>query len=246
MPEGGTLSLRAENRFLDEVSSLSIEGARPGRWLALEVEDTGTGIEPGVLAHIWEPFFTTKTADKGTGLGLSTVRGIVETHRGFVTLSTRPGRGTLVRVFLPVSEDKPGTEAVAPSAPRGDGEFVLVVDDEASIRDMVKTVVARHGYRVLAAVDGIEAISMLAQQVGEIDLVVTDMVMPRLGGKALIDVVRRLSPNVKVLTMSGGAREGDPTERIAGKADAFLSKPFTSEALLGEIHRLLKGKKPPS
>jgi PAS domain S-box-containing protein len=246
MPEGGTLRLAGENRVLDERSALSIEGARPGRWLVLQVEDTGTGIEPGVLAHIWEPFFTTKTADRGTGLGLSTVRGIVETHRGFITLATRPGHGTLVRIYLPVSEDKPGAETAQASAPRGDGEFILVVDDEANIRDMVKTVLARHGYRVLSAVDGIEAISILAQQVGEIDLVVTDMVMPRLGGQGLIDVVRRLNPGVKVLGMSGGEQDMAVAEGTSPQAEAFLMKPFTSEALLTEIHRVLHPGKPPS
>ena len=246
MPEGGTLRLAGENRVLDERSALSIEGARPGRWLVLQVEDTGTGIEPGVLAHIWEPFFTTKTADRGTGLGLSTVRGIVETHRGFITLATRPGHGTLVRIYLPVSEDKPGAETAQAAAPRGDGEFILVVDDEANIRDMVKTVLARHGYRVLSAVDGIEAISILAQQVGEIDLVVTDMVMPRLGGQGLIDVVRRLNPGVKVLGMSGGEQDMAVAEGTSPQAEAFLMKPFTSEALLTEIHRVLHPGKPPS
>jgi PAS domain S-box-containing protein len=244
MPQGGRLSIRGENRILDDLSALAIEGARPGRWLVLHVEDTGTGIDPGILAHIWEPFYTTKAADKGTGLGLSTVRGIVETHRGFTVLSTQAGKGTRFSVYLPVSDGVPGSEAVAPPAPRGDGEFILVVDDEANIREMVKTIVSRHGYRVLAAVDGIEALSALAQQVGEIDLVVTDMVMPRLGGQQLIDVIRRLNPEAKVLAISGGAQDRDLTAGPSGHADAFLMKPFTADALLQEIHDLLKPARP--
>jgi PAS domain S-box-containing protein len=239
MPAGGTLTLRGENRVLDELSSLAVEGARPGRWLVLQVEDNGSGIDPAILAHIWEPFYTTKTADKGTGLGLSTVRGIVETHRGFTVLSTQAGKGTRFSVYLPVSDGVPGSEQVAPPAPRGGGEFILVVDDEANIREMVKTIVSRHGYRVLAAVDGIEAISALAQQVGEIDLVVTDMVMPRLGGQQLIDVIRRLNPEAKVLAISGGAQDKDLTIGPSSHADAFLMKPFTADALLQEIHTLL-------
>jgi CheY-like chemotaxis protein len=203
------------------------------------VEDNGTGIDPGILAHIWEPFYTTKTADKGTGLGLSTVRGIVETHRGFTVLSTQEGKGTRFSVYLPVSDGVPGSETVASPAPRGDGQFILVVDDEANIREMVKTIVSRHGYRVLAAVDGIEAISALAQQVGDIDLVVTDMVMPRLGGQQLIDVIRRLNPEAKVLAISGGAQDKDLTAGPSSHADAFLMKPFTADALLQEIHTLL-------
>jgi CheY-like chemotaxis protein len=114
-----------------------------------------------------------------------------------------------------------------------------VVDDEANIREMVKTIVSRHGSRVLAAVDGIEAISALAQQVGEIDLVVTDMVMPRLGGQQLIDVIRRLNPEAKVLAISGGAQDQDLTIGPSSHADAFLMKPFTADTLLQEIHTLL-------
>ena len=239
MPRGGRLTIRAENRILDDLSALAIEGARPGRWLVLQVEDNGTGIDPGILAHIWEPFYTTKTADMGTGLGLSTVRGIVETHRGFTVLSTQEGKGTRFSVYLPVSDGVPGSETVASPAPRGDGQFILVVDDEANIREMVKTIVSRHGYRVLAAVDGIEAISALAQQVGDIDLVVTDMVMPRLGGQQLIDVIRRLNPEAKVLAISGGAQDKDLTAGPSSHADAFLMKPFTADALLQEIHTLL-------
>ena len=244
MPEGGTLRLKGENVILDEAGALGIEGGRPGRWLVLHVEDTGTGIEPGILAHIWEPFFTTKAADKGTGLGLSTVRGIVETHRGFVSLTSVPGQGTRVRVHLPVSDGTPGDEAPPTSAPRGNGELILVVDDEANIRNMVRTIVSRHGYRVLAAVDGIEAISTLARQVGEIDLVVTDMMMPRLGGQSLIDVIRRLNPGAKILAMSGGTQGGEDPAGPGRRADSFLMKPFSADALLSEIYDLLKSRKP--
>ena len=239
MPQGGKLTIRAENCTLDDQHR--VEGGRPGNWLLLRVEDTGTGIEPSVLAHIWEPFFSTKTADKGTGLGLSTVRGIVATHQGFITLTTQPGAGTQFGIYLPASGGTTGLETPATRTPRGDGEFIMIVDDEANIREMVKTIVARNGYRVLAATDGIEAIAMLAPRSGEIDLVITDMAMPRLGGKALIDVVRRMSPKVKVLAISGGPLDGSVTQGPGHHADAFLQKPFTAEALLGHVHTLLHG-----
>jgi CheY-like chemotaxis protein len=239
MPEGGSLRLRCENCVFDERAAMAIKGARAGPWLVLDVEDTGTGMEPAVQAHIWEPFFTTKTADKGTGLGLSTVRGIVETHHGFIALASQPGQGTRFRVFLPATGGEAGVENPIPAAPRGGGEFILVVDDEATIREMVKAIVSSHGYRVLAAVDGIEAIAMLAPRTGEIDIVVADMLMPRLGGRPLIDVIRRLNPSVKLLAMSGSHEGWDAVEGRGSRADSFIMKPFTGEELLTKIHSLL-------
>ena len=245
MPEGGSLRLRCENCVFDERAAMAIKGARAGPWLVLDVEDTGTGMEPAVQAHIWEPFFTTKTADKGTGLGLSTVRGIVETHHGFIALASQPGQGTRFRVFLPATGGEAGVENPIPAAPRGGGEFILVVDDEATIREMVKAIVSSHGYRVLAAVDGIEAIAMLAPRTGEIDIVVADMLMPRLGGRPLIDVIRRLNPSVKLLAMSGSHEGWDAVEGRGSRADSFIMKPFTGEELLTKIHSLLHPVKTP-
>ena len=227
MPAGGLLRIRGGNVSLDADGASALPGARPGTWLVLSVEDTGTGIEPGVLAHIWEPFFTTKTADKGTGIGLSTVRGIVGTHKGFVTLATEPGKGTKFQVFLPA------TDAVGGA-------------DEANIRDMVKTIVSRNGYRVLAAEDGVEAVAMLAAMPCAIDVVVTDLMMPRLGGRALIEVIRRMYPKVKVLAISGGSRDSDAIQGAIDLADVFLMKPFTMEDLLTHIHDLLHPRAPTS
>jgi two-component system, cell cycle sensor histidine kinase and response regulator CckA len=241
MRSGGTLTLSAENCLLSENAAQRIEGASPGAWVVLHVEDTGTGIPPDVREHIWEPFFTTKGAEGGTGLGLSTVRGIVENHKGFITLRTTAGRGTTFRVYLPAAEVKKeggNVEPMSPGAMDGAGELIVVVDDDARIREMTAAILSRHGYRVLTASDGTEAVAIFAARGGEISMIITDVRMPNLDGAALANVVLQLNPLVKILAMSGlssGGHNGQ-MQRYAG---AFLYKPFKIEALLHAVHGLL-------
>jgi two-component system, cell cycle sensor histidine kinase and response regulator CckA len=242
MPDGGTLSLRAENRVVDEAVAAGIPGSRPGSFLVVHVSDTGTGIAPDVLARMWEPFFTTKEAGKGTGLGLPTVRGIVEDHGGFIHIETTPGRGTAFNIYFPAAEDAAEldepTDPVA--VPRGNNELILLVDDEAHVRDLATSILTHHGYRVLAARDGVEAVAQFAPRSDEIRVIVTDLQMPNLDGAALAAVIRRLNPQAKLIAASGmsgvTAAQGHPLARMA---DAFLPKPFRADALLGSVHRLL-------
>jgi two-component system, cell cycle sensor histidine kinase and response regulator CckA len=241
MPGGGKLTLRAENCHLDKLAASAIEGASAGSWVVLHVEDNGAGIPPQVLERIWEPFFTTKEINKGTGLGLSTVRGIVENHHGFISLKTKVGRGTEFRVYLPAAEvTLPGQKAGSehPFAARGDGELILVVDDEAQIRDVTAATLTHFGYRVVAAKDGVEALALFAARNSEISAVVTDMSMPNLDGVALAKVVRHLNPAVKVLTVSGLASK-DQKIQSQQNLGAFLLKPFKAEALIHAVHKLL-------
>jgi PAS domain S-box-containing protein len=248
MPEGGVLSLRAENRVLDEAAAAAIPGARDGSYLVLHVSDTGTGIPAEVLAHIWEPFFTTKEPGKGTGLGLSTVRGIVEGHGGFITVDTEIGRGTTFGIYLPVTEEMSPSEEPPERAsiPRGHGELVLLVDDEPQVRELAGSILLHHGYRVLTARDGVEAVALFAPRSQEIRVIVTDLQMPNLDGAALAAVVRRLNPAAKLIAASGTAvapsGQGHPLAQIA---DALLSKPFKAEALLSAVHRLLQAEEQP-
>ncbi len=239
MPQGGTLRLRAENRVLDAAAASALPGARPGAYLAIEVGDSGTGIPPEILARVWEPFFTTKEEGKGTGLGLATVRGIVANHDGFITLDSVVGRGTTFRVFLPAVEPAAPTgtgEAVAPpAAMRGQGELVLVVDDEPGIRDLLATILRRAGYRVLVAADGREAVTLYQPRASEIALVVTDLGMPEMGGAMLADVLLRINPAVKLLFISGAGPAG-PAETVPAGRPA-LPKPFTREEVLVAIRR---------
>jgi CheY-like chemotaxis protein len=241
MPNGGTLSLRAENVVLDEVTAAEVEGGRPGPFLAISVEDSGTGIPPEVLTKIWDPFFTTKGVGKGTGLGLSTVRGLVESHSGFVTVQTETGKGTKFRVYLPALDSTTEAAAIAvpaPAVPRGMGELVLVVDDEVSIRNMAATILSRHGYRVLTAGDGAEAIALFAPRSKEIRLLITDLSMPKLDGAALAGVVRRLNPAIRIIAVSGlGSAGGKSTTKDF--TNSFLVKPFRPEALLTMVHDVL-------
>ncbi len=245
MPEGGTLRVRAENRVLSVGAAKAIEGGRPGVFVVLHVEDTGTGIPPEVFARMWEPFFTTKESGKGTGLGLATVRGIVENHGGFIEVSTAGGVGSAFRVFLPVIEGEeveklvPASRALSP----GKGELILVVDDERQIRDMLTTMLQRAGYRVIDAADGAAAAALFAQRAAEIRLVITDLHMPHLDGAMLGRALRRLNPATKVLVMSGlSASLGNrPAFKPEEFADGFLHKPFKTEALLGKVHELLHG-----
>ncbi len=242
MPKGGCLRIRAENSTLDNLAAAAIEHAQPGPYLVLHIEDTGTGIPPEVLPHIWEPFFTTKGAEQGTGLGLSTVRGIVENHHGFITLETKSGRGTIFRVHLPA--DKAALAGATPESsqaglPHGHGELILIVDDEASIRDVACATLVRHGYRTLAAGDGAEAVALFASRSNEIRLVITDLNMPNFDGNALTSAVHHLNPGMKILTVSGmnsGNRTSAPRPQ---SANAFLAKPFQAKALLATVHKLL-------
>jgi two-component system cell cycle sensor histidine kinase/response regulator CckA len=242
MPQGGTLRLVAGNCALDSIAASILPGGRPGNFVRFDVTDTGTGIPPEVLEHIWEPFFTTKDPTKGTGLGLSTVRGIVGNHDGFCVVRTAVGEGTTFSVYLPAAEAVPAIVAgsVPPFLPRGAGELVLIVDDEANVRDLTSTTLAHHGYRVLTAGDGVEGLALFTTRQTDIGLVITDRHMPNLGGEALAYVLRRLNPKVPLLVISGlsSASEGSG-EKADDIGDGFLLKPFKPDALLVAVHRLL-------
>jgi len=241
MPDGGKLIVRAENAVLDSAAAQAIEGASPGNWLVLHIEDTGSGIPPETLVHIWEPFFTTKAAGKGTGLGLSTVRGIVETHKGFIDLRTVPGRGTTIRVYLPAAEvtsRDQNPDSAKPVVTRGSGELVLIVDDERTIREIAAATLSHFGYRVIVAKDGSEAVAMFATRSREIRMVITDVSMPNLDGAILASVVHKLNPAVRILGMSGHNSSSSGSQ-IREFANAFLVKPFKTEDLLATVQKLL-------
>jgi CheY-like chemotaxis protein len=241
MPQGGTLQLRAVNRSVDDAGAAALPGMRPGAYLLFEVTDTGTGIPPEILPRIWEPFFTTKDAGSGTGLGLSTVRAIVENHHGVVAVHSRAGRGTTFQVYFPAApgvELPPGLPAGSPTR-RGHGELILVVDDDANIREVTCAVLVRHGFRALAAADGAEAVALFAPRTLEIRAVVTDLSMPVLDGVTLTKVIRNLNPSIRVLAITGQPDHQDRFQRQQ-PSSPFLLKPFSGEALLEAIHALLE------
>lgn len=235
MPDGGRLFLKAENCRLDAAAAQAIPGGRPGAWLVLHVEDSGTGIPPEVLARIWDPFYTTKSADKGTGLGLSTVRGIVETHHGFIHVTTAPGRGSTFRVYLPAAdaaaEDAPKEAAVRKN--RGRGECILVVDDEEPNRESLREILEANGYWVVTAADGGEAVKKINLPGAAIALVITDYEMPVMHGEGLTRIIRAQHEEIKVLMISGSNRMFDIG------CHAKLLKPYSAEELLRVVDELL-------
>ncbi|HUO84054.1 MAG TPA: response regulator [Thermoanaerobaculia bacterium] len=247
MPEGGRISITAKNVEIDEHYARMHPGMSAGPYVVLEVADTGEGIPPKILDRIFEPFFTTKDVGTGTGLGLSTVVAIVRGHGGYVNVYSEPGRGSLFKVFLPArreAEEEPATRSENASLPRGDGEMILVVDDEASILAITRQTLERFGYRVLTTGDGAEAIGLYALHCGEIGAVITDMAMPVMDGATLIAALRGIEPEVKVIASSGFDPGGKVAESERAGVVGFLHKPYSAEVLLNTLARVL-GKSEP-
>ncbi|MGH7535483.1 MAG: hybrid sensor histidine kinase/response regulator, partial [Gemmatimonadales bacterium] len=239
MPSGGTLRLAARNCVLESASLPAAPGARPGVFLCVEVTDTGTGIPAEKLAQIWEPFYTTKSLGAGTGLGLFTCRGIVNTHRGFVEVRSAVGRGTSFHVYLPAVRAAVKKDySTAPHLPRGQGELILVVDDEPAVRELATATLTRFGYETLTAVDGAEALEIFSRRSTEIRLVITDLDMPNLDGPALANVLGRLGSPVGILFISGGTAAQQGKLSLPPGAN-FLPKPFAIEDLLLRVSALL-------
>ncbi len=246
MPAGGQLTLRAENIVLDEHYAVMNRGAAAGSYVVIEVTDTGCGIPKDVVDRIFDPFFTTKEPGKGTGLGLSTVLGIVRSHGGFVHVYSEPGKGTTFRVYLPAYLDGRAGEVSLASPerlPEGAGELVLVVDDESSILDITRQTLEAFGYRVLTAEDGAQAIGLYAQQSGDVAVVITDMMMPTMDGPMLIAALRRISPDVKIIAVSGLTNNSHTANAAGDGTGHFLTKPYTAEELLVLLRKVIDGGK---
>ncbi len=240
MPSGGTLTITAENRALDEHYAQMHLEAQPGPYVAIVVEDTGTGMPPEVLNRLFEPFYTTKEIGQGTGLGLSTALTIVRSHGGFINVYSEVGKGTQFVFYLPVATA--GKMEVAKGStselPLGRGEVVLVVDDEDSIRQITKGTLETFGYEVLLANDGTEALAVYAQNQDKIRVVLTDMMMPFMDGPATIRALKKLNPEVPIIAASGLTANSTP-DAIGITIDKFLPKPYTAEKLLKALDEVL-------
>ena len=235
MPQGGKLTVGAENLVLDEVYAGMNSDAQPGPYVVVRVEDTGTGVPVEIQERIFDPFFTTKELGKGTGLGLSTTLGILRGHGGFVNLYSEPGKGAKFKVYLPAKTTPGAAERTAVEQtrlPRGNGELVLVVDDEESVRSVTQKTLERFGYRVLLAANGAEAVARYAQQRAEIAVVLTDMAMPVMDGPATILALRAMNPAVKIIGSSGHASQGGVAKAVGAGVQHFVPKPYTAETML--------------
>ncbi len=241
MPGGGKITITVENRILDETYAAMNLEARPGHYLVIEVSDTGTGIPPEIRDKIFEPFFTTKQLGKGTGLGLSTVMAIVKSHGGFINLYSEVGKGTKFRVYFPATEGSSSdTTHILPDAPlpRGNGELILVIDDEEAIRMVAENILKQFGYKVLLAGNGAEGLAVFVEHRHEIALVITDMAMPVMDGPAFIRALRSLDPKMKVIGNSG-LSSGVDRKHVAEVMQHFLHKPYTAKAFLEAIKQVL-------
>ncbi|MDB6017243.1 MAG: sensor hybrid histidine kinase [Pedosphaera sp.] len=240
MPNGGSLLIEAANIILSEVSAAGSQQA-PGPHVILTVTDTGHGMPKEVLANIFEPFFTTKEVGKGTGLGLSTAMGIIKTHGGFVQVSSQVGKGTTFKIYLPAanSVETPLPEHKPPGPILGQGETILLVDDEIAILEVTKLLLESFNYKVLTAMDGAEAVKLYQWNATEIKAVVTDMMMPIMNGPEAIQAIRQINPKIKVIGVSGLGPESMLANAGQSNMQAYLQKPFATEDLLATLHRLL-------
>ncbi|BAT53619.1 PAS/PAC sensor hybrid histidine kinase [Nostoc sp. NIES-3756] len=241
MPTGGSLTITAENFSIDENYAKMNLDAKIGPYVVVTVTDTGTGISSQILDRIFEPFFTTKELGKGTGLGLSTVLGIIKSHGGFINVYSEEGKGSQFKVYLPAQDTKEALDETELELPAGNGELILVVDDEDAIRDITKTSLEAHNYKAITASDGIEAIALYAEHQEEISLVLTDMVMPSMDGLTTIRTLQKMNPNVKIIAVSGLATHDKVNTAYNVGIQAFLPKPYTANQLLKTI-RTVKDK----
>jgi PAS domain S-box-containing protein len=240
MPQGGRLSIGTANAEVDPEFAQSHPGARPGPYVMLRVVDTGTGMPPEIVARIFEPFFTTKPLGQGTGLGLATVYGIVKQSDGYITVDSEVGAGTTFAVYFPrLDAGAVATESAASATVRLHGsETILVAEDDPALRHVIHRVLTHYGYNVLLASDGVAALAAEERRAAPIDMLLTDVVMPEIGGPELAERVARRRPQMKVLFMSGFENRPNRAGGIERGAP-FLSKPFTPEGLARKVREVL-------
>ena len=241
MPEGGSLTIGAENTYIDENYARMQLEAKPGQYVVISVADTGVGIPADVLGRIFEPFFTTKELGKGTGLGLPSIRAIVKGHDGFINVYSEVGKGTEFRIYIPAATtpEAKSVDGGQPAVPVGHGELILVVDDELPILEVARKTLEENGYKVLIASDGAEGLAQYAEHRKEVDAVLIDMVMPYLDGAATIRALRKLNPDVKIIASSGLAANDKLFEDADVGVRTFLSKPYSAEKLLRALSEIL-------
>jgi signal transduction histidine kinase len=240
MPGGGKLTIDTANITVDETYAEGRPGLKPGRYTRLRVSDTGTGIPPEVLARVFEPFFTTKPAGKGTGLGLATFYGIITGAGGYVQIYSEPGLGTTVTGLLPATSEEAASSQAPPAAPpRGRGETILLVEDEASLQELASRLLTRNGYQVRVAPTASAAPGIAADTRQAIDLLLTDVVMPEMLGNEVARRVHAARPALPVLYMSGYAQPILDTHGAFAHQIDLLEKPFTEATLLTRVRRAI-------
>lgn len=240
MPDGGTLTIETDRENVDK-EFVNVHGyGEPGEYAVISVSDTGVGMDEETKRRIFEPFFTTKEVGKGTGLGLSIVYGIVKQHNGYINVYSEVGKGTTFRIYLPLvkrkAEEKKAPEAPAPIV---GSETVLVAEDDATVRKLSKTLLETFGYKVIEAVDGEDAVQKFTENKDMIHLLILDVMMPRKNGMEAYNRIREMSPNIKVLFMSGYTAEVIKARRMVGEGMEFVSKPISPTEFLKKVREVL-------
>jgi signal transduction histidine kinase/CheY-like chemotaxis protein len=240
MPKGGSVTIETRDVSFDEAYCARYPWARPGRFALLSIQDTGCGMDADTLEHIFEPFFSTKEVGKGTGLGLATVYGIVQGHDGMIQVASEPGQGTTFQIFFPSFEkkDTSGTSQIEEPVPHGQ-ETILVAEDNEMVRNLVKLVLEQAGYQVLAAEDGQEAVSLFERHAQNIHLLFLDVVMPNLGGREVLERIRKIRPSVPVLFASGYNEDAIHTDFVLKDGFHFVQKPYQVKDLLQKVRTAL-------
>lgn len=242
MPEGGEITISTTNFSIDEEFASADPGSRPGEFVRLSIRDTGTGMDTETLSHIFEPFFSTKGASRGTGLGLSVVYGIVSQHEGWIEVKSTPGSGTTCDVFLPAvlsGESIDETETLARENLQGQGEKILLVEDDDAVRSLAGKMLDQNCYTVVAAASAEEALRIFEESGGDFHLVFSDVILPRESGVELVDRLLEQKPGLKVLLASGYS---DVTwqKEIGERGYAFLQKPYSLQCVLRTLSELLR------
>jgi two-component system cell cycle sensor histidine kinase/response regulator CckA len=216
-----------------------------GNWVSIRVSDTGSGIDPDVMLHMYEPFFTTKPQGKGTGLGLSQVYGIVKQHNGFIDAESSPGEGTTFIIYLPAIDEQTESDDTKGDiqTQSGRGETILVVEDDTATRNAICEILESQGYTVFFAEDGAVALTELEARGGAVELIISDLVMPNMGGRDLYDEVSDRYPHIKMVLITGYPLGGHTRELLDHQRVTWLQKPLTSEALAQTVQFMLKTEK---
>jgi PAS domain S-box-containing protein len=244
MPEGGTLNFTLQHRNVLNGEDSLFPGMEKGKWIVLSVRDTGEGINPDNLSHIYEPFFTTKGVGKGTGLGLSQVYGIVKQHNGYIDVKTESGKGTIFDIYLPevLEPTAPYIGKPVSAMPRGEGETILIVEDDGRVRDLLRSVLESLGYKVLHAENGIGALRLYEAKRDDIKLIITDMVMPGMNGVELSRMLKERDPSLKIIGVSGYPTRMQVKDMRDSGIIEWIPKPFKLQDIAAKVYKVLREK----
>jgi CheY-like chemotaxis protein len=247
MPGGGELSINAELLQVGVEEAKRNPDATPGLFIGLTVSDTGCGMDETTQARVFEPFFTTKETGKGTGMGLAMVYGIIKQHQGWITLDSQPGRGTTFHIYLPVAQECPREEQPPAAPPRSfvipGGQKILVVEDEQLVADYVQTVLEGEGFQVFVAHDGVQALKFWNDRKHDIDLLLSDVVMPNgISGKDLAEKLSAEAPELKIVLTSGYSLDVLSLDTRLGATSYLLQKPYQADVLLETVRRAFEDK----